>query len=226
MNIEERRAKGRENYLKNRDAYIARAKQHYAANKDKRLKEIRQWQLTNPEKRRAAARKYRANNPEICRERIRLWDIQNLGKFAAARSRWTSTNIEHVRAKRIEYRSRPENKEREKFTKKIWCAANLDRVRKQGRLQANRRRVRLEANIGECSTTQMLARIEYHGWLCRYCKQGLDIKTVTIDHLIPVSRNGSNWPSNMVPACKSCNSRKHKKTYREYMAILTAKKLK
>jgi hypothetical protein len=28
------------------------------------------------------------------------------------------------------------------------------------------------------------------------------------DHVKPLARGGSNWPANLRPACKSCNSRK------------------
>jgi 5-methylcytosine-specific restriction endonuclease McrA len=29
-----------------------------------------------------------------------------------------------------------------------------------------------------------------------------------VDHVIPLSRGGSNWPTNLVCACGQCNSRK------------------
>lgn len=38
----------------------------------------------------------------------------------------------------------------------------------------------------------------------------------TIDHLTPKSKGGTNHPDNLVPCCKSCNSKKQSKTLEEY----------
>ena len=62
------------------------------------------------------------------------------------------------------------------------------------------------------------ARIEYHGWKCRYCGEPLTEDTVTKDHAIPLSRGGTDWPANLVPACRSCNSSKRDKTPSEFKA--------
>lgn len=50
--------------------------------------------------------------------------------------------------------------------------------------------------------------------LCGYCKES---KKLTKDHLTPLSKGGTNYISNIIPACKSCNSCKCDKTYEEFM---------
>jgi hypothetical protein len=41
---------------------------------------------------------------------------------------------------------------------------------------------------------------------CHYCRK--PTKRLTMDHVIPLSKGGHHVASNIVPACRSCNSRK------------------
>ena len=50
--------------------------------------------------------------------------------------------------------------------------------------------------------------------LCAYCGQK---KTLGMDHVIPLSRGGPHIIENIMPACRSCNSRKQTKTAAEFM---------
>jgi len=59
--------------------------------------------------------------------------------------------------------------------------------------------------------------IEEQGRKCFYCSADISLKP-TIDHYIPFSRGGSNWPVNIVAACKSCNSAKRDLMPYEFVA--------
>jgi 5-methylcytosine-specific restriction endonuclease McrA len=55
---------------------------------------------------------------------------------------------------------------------------------------------------------------------CWYCGDVLTRRSVSIDHQVPLSRNGSDEKSNKVLACKSCNNKKDDrdvKTYRYFL---------
>lgn len=43
---------------------------------------------------------------------------------------------------------------------------------------------------------------------CYWCKCAIDESSATIDHLVPLSRGGSNASDNLVLACKPCNQRR------------------
>jgi hypothetical protein len=52
---------------------------------------------------------------------------------------------------------------------------------------------------------EILRRDGHH---CRYCGLGSDEVTLTVDHVIPTTLGGTDDPSNLVAACRDCNSGK------------------
>jgi len=55
---------------------------------------------------------------------------------------------------------------------------------------------------------------ERDGFVCRYCGERTD--TPHCDHIIPVSRGGTNDMANLATACPSCNLSKNNKTVEEW----------
>lgn len=51
---------------------------------------------------------------------------------------------------------------------------------------------------------------------CVYCGASEDL---TLDHVIPRSRGGSDEPENLATCCKPCNSSKHARTPEEWMGV-------
>jgi 5-methylcytosine-specific restriction endonuclease McrA len=47
---------------------------------------------------------------------------------------------------------------------------------------------------------------------CQYCSKKFPDKELTLDHVFPKSRGGSNEATNLVTACKACNNRKGDRT--------------
>jgi 5-methylcytosine-specific restriction endonuclease McrA len=43
---------------------------------------------------------------------------------------------------------------------------------------------------------------------CHYCGKSYPPKTLTMDHIVPLSRGGKSNKGNVVPACKVCNNKK------------------
>ena len=136
---------------------------------------------------------------------------------------WRQNNREKInayqRARRKKYPAQFRDKD------KRWRANNpgyqssrQKRLRNAYRHYNETRRARKLAAEGICSLAQWLWRVEFYGWRCAYCACSLTEDTLTQDHMIPLSRGGSQWPSNLVPACQACNSRKHDKTYKEFLS--------
>lgn len=77
----------------------------------------------------------------------------------------------------------------------------------------NRRRARKAGNGGSHTLAERLEKFAQLGNVCYYCGAS---KPLTVDHAVPLSRGGTDDISNVLPACRSCNSRKNKKTVQEY----------
>ena len=45
-------------------------------------------------------------------------------------------------------------------------------------------------------------------WKCAYCDKDLDVKSATIDHILPKFKGGHNVKSNMICSCSKCNRSK------------------
>jgi hypothetical protein len=68
----------------------------------------------------------------------------------------------------------------------------------------NERRTRRRANRQQRFRRHALAVYPY----CQWCRQPLTPDTATADHLVPLSRGGSNDWHNLCLACRPCNLRR------------------
>lgn len=77
-----------------------------------------------------------------------------------------------------------------------------------------KRRALVRGQGGDVAAEEIIERMELTGALCVYCGEREEI---TVDHVIPLSRGGEHAVSNLLPACRSCNSSKGKKLLGEWM---------
>lgn len=131
-------------------------------------------------------------------------------------------NIEEIRRKdsirrkqKLEYRRQYDKKRYSERTDELKLKASKWAMKNPHKRQVivERRRARKANATGSFSSEQWKARLAYYGGKCIYC--GTD-QNIQIEHRIPLSRGGTNWPSNLVPACQTCNCRKGTKTEKEF----------
>jgi 5-methylcytosine-specific restriction endonuclease McrA len=68
------------------------------------------------------------------------------------------------------------------------------------------RRARKAGAICSLTRQEWVAIKEMAGHRCHYCKK--QMARLAMDHVVPLSKGGHHVASNIVPACKSCNSKK------------------
>lgn len=72
-----------------------------------------------------------------------------------------------------------------------------------------------ETDVARLSSTdkrKLKAKLFRRGQTCYWCSTPLEVHTVTLDHLIPVSRGGTNKKGNQVLSCKKCNEGRSNRT--------------
>ena len=94
---------------------------------------------------------------------------------------------------------------------KSWRATNRDKMRHQ----LARRRAHRLGNGGSHTLAEWQQLCDLWAHCCAYCGEA---KKLTRDHKLPLSRGGTDDITNLVPACKSCNSKKRALSAVEYLA--------
>lgn len=185
------------------------------------------------EARRARQREYmrdfRARNPLLIKERERLWREAHPDYGKEKARAWRAANPEKSRKSAMDsYRkniknrkaARDANREAIRQRGKAWRRANLEKDAAKSR----RRYARKRGAVGSHSLAEFYFVCEMHSWQCAYCRCSLCKKTVTEDHVVPISKGGSDFIENMAPACLTCNVRKKDRPAQEFLAMLASEK--
>lgn len=152
------------------------------------------------------------STPERLKKRRDEWRPTKEEKAVnAVRAReWYAANRERVSIKAKATRAMNPLPNRERV--KAWAEKNPDKVKSIQKKWLFEHQDKVRKRYKECSN-RLLQKdwpviLEMFGHRCAYCLQPSD-KPLTVDHIIPLSRGGEHSIENVVPACKSCNSRKY-----------------
>jgi 5-methylcytosine-specific restriction endonuclease McrA len=114
-------------------------------------------------------------------------------------------NVGH-RKEKAEYgrRRRREDPEGDIERKRRWGQDNPERIAAKN----SRRRARKAGARGSHTIEEFEALCEQRGWACLCCGIPHSTSPLTRDHIVPLSRGGSDYISNIQPLCLRCNDRK------------------
>jgi 5-methylcytosine-specific restriction endonuclease McrA len=140
----------------------------------------------------------------VCAENKPLSDYRRGGRCkkcdTAATAAWQLANPEKTRAQADRWRERHGKRYAREY---YWKTRDSRRTLRQAAWQ--RRKARLLNAKGDATPEAIAARFAYYGNCCAYCGWPEDL---SIEHVIPLSRGGTNWPANRRPACGLCNRSK------------------
>jgi len=155
------------------------------------------------------------SDPEQRRAYGREWMKRNAEKAREAMRRWRERHPEAHRAENAAYYAR--HSERLKRRIEDYHRANPAIVHAKSQ---KHRALRLAAD-GSFTASEWKVLVDAYGGRCAYCGEFAKLEP---DHRVALSRGGSNWIENILPACHRCNARKQRMGEPEFRARLAAEK--
>jgi 5-methylcytosine-specific restriction endonuclease McrA len=168
-----------------------KARRRTPEHREKQRQRMASWRAANPEKNATAQERGRAKHRAAGRARMKArrqrMTPEDKAAYAAKRAAERRANLAKYRAKELAY----------------------DRTHPEMRREAHRRwRVRrLGAPVVDLTPAQWNEIKAAYDHRCVYC--GRKMQRLTQDHITPISKGGHHTVSNVVPACRPCNSAKH-----------------
>ena len=105
-----------------------------------------------------------------------------------------------------EWRKKPENKVKQKVATKRWRAANRERViETRNRWLAKRRETDKSYGRGRHSIVIKHLLMQRDKSICQICGEPVAFADASLDHIIPISRGGSDEATNIRLAHLFCN---------------------
>jgi 5-methylcytosine-specific restriction endonuclease McrA len=134
---------------------------------------------------RAYSQEYRSANNEKVNERVRARRAANPELFRKHSKRYYQSHAKEDTQRRVKNdRANP-------------AAVQVRRHKHRAKASG------CEGSFTAQEWTDLCARYDQRCAICGNQKQ------LTVDHIVPLSKNGSNWIENIQPLCRSCNSSKN-----------------
>ena len=178
------------------------------------------WRIANPEKSRESSVAWANKNPARKKETNKAWRVANKEKISEKGRKYREENPERIKAYGEKYRAensglmtayaadrRKSNPQKVKDQKKKWAEENPEALRTGWR----NRRARKRNAPGKLSKDISGVLFHKQNGRCIYCQVDLTTVVQHLDHIMPLSRGGSNTDDNVQLLCARCNLRKNDK---------------
>lgn len=206
---------------------------YYCDHKDEIMDKSMQWHKNNPDGSKAIKKRYRDTHKEEIAANIQEARETDPDRFKKNSQRSYYKNRKDILERQSEYRKQyPDRiktayrKHRETFRERMneqrrqWYTEHKSVHNQRVRNWASRnprkrlsyvhtRRARRLENGGRYTSEQWEMLKQQYGYKCLCCGE---TKPLTVDHVIPIARGGSNDISNIQPLCIRCNKSKATKS--------------
>ena len=164
------------------------------------------------------SKKYNTEHKEQIKEYYKKWVENNSDKKKKNNKRYYENNLKKIKERNKQYFQEHKENLEEYLTqwrkKNNYCSLwkRTEKGRANNQRSNSKRRARLREIINTLTSEEWLDILTQHNFKCAYCgKELINSFDTTRDHIIPISKGGNNTKENIVPSCRSCNSKKYNK---------------
>lgn len=150
------------------------------------IKRRRKQYVIHSEQQKEYARNQRAVHPKQIRERVKRWQTTYPERANESARRWRTAHPKQM-----------------KKSLRKWQVAHPEKI---AEYHNSRRAHKVNAEGNGVTAEQWHNMKEDYNHICVYCAQK---KPLIMEHVVPLSRGGRHDIDNVIPACGSCNSKKH-----------------
>lgn len=165
-------------------------------------------------------KEWRKRNKKKCYFYCKKWAQRNREKINRAKRKWRRANPEKEREYKEKYWTVPgrrekareyykeyyrKNKERKKQYTRQWKKNNPEKCRHQWRVK----RIRKKNAKGNHTLEEWQDLKKKFNYTCPHCGRKEPEIKLTEDHIIPLSKGGTDYIKNIQPLCGSCNKKKY-----------------
>jgi 5-methylcytosine-specific restriction endonuclease McrA len=168
---------------------IIKNSKYRAEHVDKHRQASKSWRLSNPDRKNFHAATYRERNRETIRLRQSAYRIANPDKIRESVSAWYQENAEYARGRASQ-----------------WSKNNPESVNAAA---ARRKAIKL-GSLEHHTGSDLASLLKKQNGKCANCRVSLK-NGKHADHIMPLSRGGSNGIKNIQFLCPPCNLRKSAK---------------
>lgn len=197
--------------LASKERKKAYMKAYREANKGRIKEKMAEWREKNADHLKEYGSRYMEANKDAVSARMKEWRQKNKERIREYNAAYSRANAERISQRGMEYRKA--NREVIVARNREWFSNNRD---KKHAYLANRRSAK---KFGGHKLSPDIAQklLKLQGDRCVACKARLDEAGFHIDHIIPLSRGGTNEDKNVQLLCPPCNQAKAAKHPIDFM---------
>ena len=173
-----------------------RNKEWRRKNRAKLADDMRAWRKKNRDHHRRYVRQRYREKPPTEDQRIRQRKTS---------SQWAKSHPERTRKHSEKWRESNPGKSAENTAR--WRAAHPEKATESSRANARNRRAAKRGGNGKHTAVDISRIMEKQRGRCAYCQKRIR-RSYHVDHIVPLSKRGSNRPSNIQLTCETCNLKK------------------